>query len=1637
MKKIITLLAVMTLALAQTAISQDINLKFTGATTGGAYVRLDSVLVQSISSSWSEMLVYPDTVLSFTQTGIAETQGLAAELSAYPNPFNGATNVSVTLPRSSKAVLQVFNLAGQEVAERSLELQAGNNIFEVRLQHAQVYLLAVTTPQGRSTIKLINRRASSENRISLRGNVVEKRQSSQQFQSGDELVMVGYASRNGNVYLSNIVQQTQTASENFTLFFNMSSPSVLSGIFSIGAHKHVLFSGGNLQYTNLGTHATADSITPGTWRFAPNQWDTICASNRNISDSYTGWIDLFGWGTSGFHHPDDQYNVYYYPYSHTVGWCNIYNVYGYGPSINMSDRDLTGTCANYDWGVYNAISNGGNRPGIWRTLTKDEWTYLIHNRTTASGVRFAKATVNGVAGLIIVPDDWDTTICPLINRNTYDDSFANNVLTSSQWSNMESAGCAFLPFAGFRMDLSVNMTSAEYWTASSFDSISAYRLSFDDFSAYVAHYYRHMGRSVRLVRDTVVPMLPTVNTSTISTVTDTTAMCLGTATAGSSTPITARGVCWDTSHNPTIANAHTTSGAGSGSFTCSLTGLTPGTTYYVRAYATNVVGTAYGNELSFTTNAYLPSVTTTAASSITSSSATSGGNVVSSGSFAVTARGVCWSTSQTPTISGNHTTDGSGTGSFTSSITGLTAGTTYYVRAYATNAVGTAYGSQITFTTTALPPTVTTTAASNITSTTATSGGNVTSAGSSAVTARGVCWSTSQNPTVRGNHTTNGSGTGSFTSSITGLTPATTYYVRAYAISSVDTVYGSQITFTTSAVAPTVTTTAASNITSTTATSGGNVTSAGSSAVTARGVCWSTSQNPTVRGNHTTDGSGTGSFTSNITGLTAGTTYYVRAYAISAVDTAYGSQITFTTSAVAPTVTTTAASNITSTTATSGGNVTSTGGAAVTARGVCWSTSQNPTISGNHTTDGSGTGSFTSSITGLTPGTTYYVRAYATNTAGTAYGSQITFTTALPNNVFSTAAGTYVYFSPGNLQWSAKNGGTTAVTHAVAGGGTAAGAWRFAAHQWDTIGRANSNVSSSYSGWIDMFGWGTSGYNSKYPYMTSTTATDYGNGSNNITGTNYDWGVYNAIYNPKTSTTDAPGTWRTLSNNEWVYLIRTRTTPSGIRYAKATVNGVPGVILVPDNWSTSTYTFNSTNTSSAAFTTNVINASTWNTLENAGCIFLPAAGCRSGTTIQDVGVDAMYWSTTYYNSSQSYYLRFYSSLVTTDYVGRHYGSSVRLVKNYNNGQAVQFPTVTTTAASNITSSTATGGGNVTSAGSSSVTARGVCWSTSQNPTISDNHTTNSSGTGSFTSNLTGLAAGTTYYVRAYATNSAGTAYGNQISFTTTAPANAFSVAAGSYVYFAPGNLQWSAKNGGSTATTHTVAGGGTAAGTWRFASHQWDTIGRNNIYMSSSYSGWMDLFGWATSGYNSKYPYMNSTTATDYGNGANDIAGTNYDWGVYNAIYNPKTSTTDAPGTWRTLTEDEWDYLLRTRNTASGIRYAKAVVNGIQGIIIVPDIWSTSIYALDSTNTNNSTYTSNVINLATWNTMENAGCVFLPITGIRWRNDVHDGLYYWSSSMCIDAQHAYEVVFNYGYRFNPNQQQRYFGLAVRLARDVH
>lgn len=269
--------------------------------------------------------------------------------------------------------------------------------------------------------------------------------------------------------------------------------------------------------------------------------------------------------------------------------------------------------------------------------------------------------------------------------------------------------------------------------------------------------------------------------------------------------------------------------------------------------------------------------------------------------------------------------------------------------------------------------------------------GEVLDGGKSNVTVRGLCWSTHQYPTLADPHTANGSGMGSFQGELTGLAVATTYYVRAYATNGVGTGYGNQQTFTTLAGLPAVSTAGVSEVQATTAACGGTVTADGGFPVTARGVCWSITPQPTATNAHTVNGADMGQFVSNLTGLQPGTLYYVRAYATNVNGTVYGEQRTFTTATGLPSVTTAAVTDVANGSALCGGVVLGDGGFAVTARGVCYSTTPGPTISGPHTQDGAGLGSFVSQLMGLTAGATYYIRAYATNANGTVYGEERTF----------------------------------------------------------------------------------------------------------------------------------------------------------------------------------------------------------------------------------------------------------------------------------------------------------------------------------------------------------------------------------------------------------------------------------------------------------------------------------------------------------------------------------------------------------------------------------------------------------------------------------------------------------------------
>lgn len=291
-----------------------------------------------------------------------------------------------------------------------------------------------------------------------------------------------------------------------------------------------------------------------------------------------------------------------------------------------------------------------------------------------------------------------------------------------------------------------------------------------------------------------------------------------------------------------------------------------------------------------------PTLSTANTMNITSDSATVVGFVIAEGD-GFTERGVCYSTSATPTVDGSKTayTKDTPNATFHVQLAGLDYATKYYARAYATGEAGTVYGEELNFTTLPVVPFMTTAAVSEITGNSAFTGGEITGNGGADITARGICYSTSENPTTDDNNAPVAEDVQAFGLNITDLDGNTTYYVRSYAVNAAGTGYGPQVMFKTLVDLPTVTTASVSEITKTSAVTGGEVVKDGGAEVTARGLVWGMSPEPTTDDNLIDGGMGLGAFVSNLTELEKYTTYYVRAFATNSAGTAYGENIEFTT----------------------------------------------------------------------------------------------------------------------------------------------------------------------------------------------------------------------------------------------------------------------------------------------------------------------------------------------------------------------------------------------------------------------------------------------------------------------------------------------------------------------------------------------------------------------------------------------------------------------------------------------------------------------------------------------------------------------------------------------------------------------
>ena len=364
------------------------------------------------------------------------------------------------------------------------------------------------------------------------------------------------------------------------------------------------------------------------------------------------------------------------------------------------------------------------------------------------------------------------------------------------------------------------------------------------------------------------------------------------------------------------------------------------------------------------------------------------------------------------------------------------------------------------------------------------------------------------------------------------------------------------------------------------------------------------------------------------------------------------------------TVTTYTPTEITATTALCGCHVTVTGEAQIAEMGVCWNTESDPVATDNHLSTTVTGEPFNCTLTELVPETEYHVRAYALYESEYYYGQDLSFTT-LPDNtpiypagalggLFSVSETQQVRFSQGNLQYQASTN-----------------TWRFAEKQTDCVGEGNNNIGESYDGWIDLFGWGTSGYDhgavAYQPWSTSTNFHDYyayGVYSQSLSDHSgqADWG-YNAISNGGNEENSG---WRTMRSSELKYLLEQRVTASGIHFANACVDGTNGTLIFPDDWDGSV-NINNADHSLTDFAANTVNASEWESLQAAGVVFLPAAGMRiDDAQIIYVQSGGVYWASNPSSSDMAYtmYFVYEGENRAIDANDRNYGMSVRLVRNH-------------------------------------------------------------------------------------------------------------------------------------------------------------------------------------------------------------------------------------------------------------------------------------------------------------------------------------------------------------------------------------
>ena len=511
--------------------ADNFSVRFIGRLNDSRYLRMDSVKFTNTTRGWTETVVYPDTMIVVNATvnvSDAEMSAVGFEQNV-PNPFDCHTSVELTIPHDENVMLQLFDAAGKQCAELNVALNAGSHKFEITAAKPQTYILKAIAGAKTYSVRMINVGSCGADGIKYGGYVGlgTKLTIENEFQVGDNMEFVGYATIAGNVVESEVVTQQLRESSDIVLDFWVEISGSTAG--QINGHEWVdlgLPSGLLWATCNVGATNPTDYGNYYAWGEITTKenysWDTYCYSNRSYN-TLTKYCNNSSYGNNGF-------------------------------TDTLTTLEASDDAATANWG------------SVWRMPTFDELNELI----TSCTVTYLDYPEYEVPGRLFVGPNGNSIFLPWASELSDNDMF--------------------------------NPVPAHYWSSSLYTGIPscAWQLYFDPDTSFM-HYsgYRSYGRSVRPVCNReIVDSLPIVITGNASDITAYGATFYGDVISDGGATVTDRGFVYGTSANNLTQSMQC--GRGTGTFVNTI-GLDPVTTYYYKAYATNSIGTAYGEVMSFTT----------------------------------------------------------------------------------------------------------------------------------------------------------------------------------------------------------------------------------------------------------------------------------------------------------------------------------------------------------------------------------------------------------------------------------------------------------------------------------------------------------------------------------------------------------------------------------------------------------------------------------------------------------------------------------------------------------------------------------------------------------------------------------------------------------------------------------------------------------------------------------------------------------------------------------------------------------------------------------------------------------------------------------------------------------------------------